>query len=80
MKKTGESDVPLVGTYEASSQIAADVLTQLNQSNIILMQILQELKTISDVSSCLLHQTTSGIHIKEPVLVEVDGVVSVVGH
>lgn len=60
--------------------LTRELLEQGNQTNILLSQILEQLKSLNAVSNALLQKTSTGIRVQEPVIVEVDGVVAVVGH
>lgn len=57
-----------------------DISNQIQQTNELLQQILCELKALNDISHTISKRLSSGIRMQEPVLVEVEGIVSVVGH
>lgn len=53
---------------------------ELHQTNEVLKEILSELKALNEASQAIRQKLSNGIRLQEPVLVEVDGIVSVVGH
>lgn len=53
---------------------------ELQQTNELLTEILSQLKALNETSHAIRERLSKGIRMQEPVLVEVDGIVSVVGH
>lgn len=54
--------------------------SKIDETNKLLYEILQEIKAANTISASLLQRINSGIPVEGPVLVEVDGIVSVVGN
>ncbi len=57
-----------------------NLLAQAQETNLLLIQVLDTLQSTNLVATSLLQKANSGIRIQEPLLVEVDGIVSVVGN
>ena len=71
-----KEEVHMSGTIMNQNNIS----NELQQTNELLKEILSELRTLNKTSHEIRQKLSSGIRMQEPVIVEVDGIVSVVGH
>jgi hypothetical protein len=69
-----------IANMEYQQANSAELIAEFRRTAILLAQILDQLKTVNEVCQGILKMTNSGVRIQEPLLVEVDGVVAVVGH